>query len=154
MTSSSCAGDCPRTLHQLGTSQWSIAVGVWYQEEHPEAGLEGGWQLLAGVGSDWMKWVGPALSLTGWRWTACTCCGWEAATRRATGSTVRRCTFTPRLHQVRVHADIFWLSSLTSKQILTLSKGNCTMCGKTNTPWFMIMIHTCTTWNREKAEWK
>lgn len=114
-TSSTCAGGFPKTLHQPGTSPSSTAAGVWYQEERLEAGSEEDWQPPAGAGSGWMKWVGPALWLTGWRWTACTCCGWEAATRRATGSTVRRCTCTPRLHQVRVHTTV-WLSTATSKQ--------------------------------------
>lgn len=113
-TSSFCAGDCPRTLQPPGTSAWSTAAGVWYPGERPGAGWEADWP--AGAGSDWMKWAAPALWLTGWRWTACTCCGWKAATRRATASTARRCTCTPRLRQVRGHREPLRSSSLTSSR--------------------------------------
>lgn len=99
--SSSCRGDYPPTPPQPGASPLSIADEAWSQEGLPEAGSGEAWPPPDGAGSAWMKLAGAAPWSTGWRWTACTCCGCEAATRRATASTVRRCTCTPHLRQVR-----------------------------------------------------
>lgn len=135
MTSSTSAGDCRRTPRLHGTTPWSTAVGVWYPGAPPEAASEEDCPPPAGGGSGWTKWAGPAPWSTGWRWTVCTCCGWGAATRRAMGSTARRCTCTPRRHQVRPHTQLF--DCLNRKL-----KRHHLFCGvKTNTCWVIRPVN-------------
>lgn len=100
-TSCSSVGGCLKTPLLPGTFLWSSGGVGWCQGAGREEGSTGDWLLLAGAGRDWRRWPGPALWLTGWRWTVCMCWGWEAAIKPASGNTVRKYIYTHRRLQVR-----------------------------------------------------
>lgn len=100
-TSCSSVGGCLKTPLLPGIFLWSSGGVGWCQGAGQEEGFMGDWLPLAGAGRDWRRWPGPALWLTGWRWTVCMCWGLEAAIRPASENTVRKYIYTHHQLQVR-----------------------------------------------------
>lgn len=100
-TSSFCVGACLRTPLPLGISRWSFGAAGWCQGAAREGVSAGDWPPLDGAGRGWRRWPGPVPWLTGWRWTVCTCWGWEAAIKQDSATIVRKYIYTHHQLQVR-----------------------------------------------------